>query len=277
MRNLIVLMMLTASILAPAFALAQEEGPDLNLNPSLAQASQAARAELPKTSVMAPLEGKTPWGTQRGGKWIAASQFTVRLSSAAPTLTYAGNHFYSSPGSASPTRYFAQLDVEPGALVDLVTCVYNDSSAANNVTFQLQKYTTNVSTGSSTSVILDSFTTSGSGGVGFDFLEPSPAVTMSTTDGVLQLFNYYIAADVASDTSIAGCWAFWKHQVAPGPATASFTDVPTSSPYFKFVEALVATGVTSGCGGGNYCPDNPITRGQMAVFLAASLGMGFPF
>lgn len=26
-------------------------------------------------------------------------------------------------------------------------------------------------------------------------------------------------------------------------------------------------GITGGCGGGNYCPENPVTRAQMAVFL----------
>jgi len=29
--------------------------------------------------------------------------------------------------------------------------------------------------------------------------------------------------------------------------------------------------VTAGCGGGLYCPDNPVTREQMAVFLLKSL------
>ena len=28
-----------------------------------------------------------------------------------------------------------------------------------------------------------------------------------------------------------------------------------------------AEGITGGCGGGDYCPDNPVTRAQMAVFL----------
>jgi hypothetical protein len=51
--------------------------------------------------------------------------------------------------------------------------------------------------------------------------------------------------------------------------------VPTSSPYFKFGEALSAAGIVTGCGGSNYCPGNPVTRGQMAVFLASALGMHF--
>lgn len=66
---------------------------------------------------------------------------------------------------------------------------------------------------------------------------------------------------------------FYRRQVSPGPATATFSDVPTGHTFFKFVEALVAGGITGGCGGGNYCPDKPVTRGQMAVFLASALGL----
>ncbi len=68
----------------------------------------------------------------------------------------------------------------------------------------------------------------------------------------------------------------WTRQVSPGPAAASFTDVPTSHPFFQYVEALVKSGVTGGCGSGNYCPDAPLTRGQMATFLAKALGLQWP-
>jgi hypothetical protein len=65
-------------------------------------------------------------------------------------------------------------------------------------------------------------------------------------------------------------------QVSPAPATASFpNDVPTSHPYFRFVEALKASGITGGCGTGSYCPDAAVTRGQMAVFLATALGLNW--
>jgi hypothetical protein len=33
------------------------------------------------------------------------------------------------------------------------------------------------------------------------------------------------------------------------------------------IEQLAAEGITGGCGNGNYCPGDPSTRGQMAVFL----------
>ena len=65
----------------------------------------------------------------------------------------------------------------------------------------------------------------------------------------------------------------YRLQVSPAPGTATFGDVPKSHPFFRYVEALAAAGVTGGCGGGNFCPDAPLTRGQMAVFLAKALGL----
>jgi len=37
-------------------------------------------------------------------------------------------------------------------------------------------------------------------------------------------------------------------------------------------ENLAALAVTGGCGGGNYCPTSPATRGQMSVFLLKTEG-----
>jgi hypothetical protein len=57
---------------------------------------------------------------------------------------------------------------------------------------------------------------------------------------------------------------------APPPCTGVFADVACSPiPAFAadWIEQLAAEGITGGCGGGNYCPANPVTRAQMAVFL----------
>jgi hypothetical protein len=68
----------------------------------------------------------------------------------------------------------------------------------------------------------------------------------------------------------------WRRTVSPAPSTATFSDVPTSSGVFRFVEALAASGITGGCGGGQFCPNQAVTRGQMAVFLATALGLHWP-
>jgi len=70
---------------------------------------------------------------------------------------------------------------------------------------------------------------------------------------------------------------WWRRKVKPGPAAASFTDVPTSHPFFKFVEALHAAGVTNGYPDGRFGVNDPVTRGQMAVFLSTALGLHWPY
>jgi Fe2+ transport system protein FeoA len=53
-----------------------------------------------------------------------------------------------------------------------------------------------------------------------------------------------------------------------------FTDVPYSLWSCKYIKRLMELGVTSGIGEGLYGSGNPVTRAQMAVFLArAFLGM----
>jgi S-layer homology domain len=46
--------------------------------------------------------------------------------------------------------------------------------------------------------------------------------------------------------------------------------VPCPSTFAPWIEALAAEGVTTGCGGGNFCPDSLVTRRQMAIFLLKS-------
>jgi uncharacterized repeat protein (TIGR01451 family) len=63
----------------------------------------------------------------------------------------------------------------------------------------------------------------------------------------------------------------------PPPATGTaFTDVPLGSFAAAWIEQLVAEGITSGCGNGNYCPNNAVSRAQMAVFLQRTFNLPLP-
>ena len=79
--------------------------------------------------------------------------------------------------------------------------------------------------------------------------------------------------DISGTVRLRAARLYYRLQVSPAPATPSFGDVPTSHPFFQFIEALAASGITAGCGNGNYCPNDPLTRGQMAVFLSRALGL----
>ena len=68
---------------------------------------------------------------------------------------------------------------------------------------------------------------------------------------------------------------WWKRTVS-SPVGQTFADVPPSDFGYQYIEALAASGITGGCGGGNYCPDANLTRRQMAIFLAKALGLHWP-
>jgi S-layer homology domain len=84
------------------------------------------------------------------------------------------------------------------------------------------------------------------------------------------------AAPVDGSARFSSVEIWWHREVSPSPLVATFADVPTDHLFFQYIEALAASGITGGCGAGNYCPDNPVTRGQMAVFLSKALGLHWP-
>ena len=54
----------------------------------------------------------------------------------------------------------------------------------------------------------------------------------------------------------------------------SFTDVPRSQPFYKKIETLLHNAITAGCTATAYCPGDPVSRGQMAIFIAKGIAGG---
>ena len=96
-------------------------------------------------------------------------------------------------------------------------------------------------------------------------------------DGALDHVSYRVDAAIQNQqpegAGLGAVQVVWRRQVSPPPAMPTFADVPETDGGFSHVEALVASGITAGCGGGSYCPDAALTRRQMAVFLAKALGL----
>jgi CSLREA domain-containing protein len=55
--------------------------------------------------------------------------------------------------------------------------------------------------------------------------------------------------------------------------STGFSDVPPNYWAAAWIKQLVAEGITSGCGTGTYCPEAPVTRAQMAVFLVRTFNL----
>lgn len=94
-----------------------------------------------------------------------------------------------------------------------------------------------------------------------------------------RLYSYMVEvwdASTATTTRFRSVRVFWKRQVSPPPPQATFADVTPAHFAFRYVEALARAGITGGCAPTQYCPDAPVTRAQMAVFLAVALGLHWP-
>jgi hypothetical protein len=55
----------------------------------------------------------------------------------------------------------------------------------------------------------------------------------------------------------------------------SFSDVPRSNGFYRFVETILHHNVTVGCSTTSYCPASPATRDQMAVFVLVAREGGY--
>ena len=104
-------------------------------------------------------------------------------------------------------------------------------------------------------------------------IEDLSAGAAVVNDSAHQLFVQLTLEGSGVSLSFRSVLVGYRLQVSPAPATATFGDVPTGYIYFRAIEALAASGIAAGCGSGNYCPDQPVTRGEIAKFLANALGL----
>jgi hypothetical protein len=51
----------------------------------------------------------------------------------------------------------------------------------------------------------------------------------------------------------------------------SFTDVPTTQPFYKKIETLLHSGITAGCTTTAYCPGDSVPRSQMSLFVGRGI------
>jgi hypothetical protein len=175
-------------------------------------------------------------------------------------------------GTIGVTTFLAGLRLPAGAEVTRLEIAGCDSTATGNLQFLLFRSKLPPGTG------LDVVTAEGDTGIGptsgcgrFSVTPSSPPLIIDNANA-----SYFIRV-ITNGTGFDSVRVFYRLQVSPAPAVASFGDVPTGHPFFRFIEALKASGITGGCQASPplYCPDAPLTRGQMAVFLSTALGLHF--
>jgi hypothetical protein len=105
-------------------------------------------------------------------------------------------------------------------------------------------------------------------GVNVDYLYPQNG------GHTLYAVIYWAGNHFDGSTRFNNLYVSYLPEVSPAPATPTFADVPTTDAGYQYIEALNASGITGGCGNGNFCPN---ARRQIAIFLAKALGLHWPF
>jgi hypothetical protein len=181
--------------------------------------------------------------------------------------------YFTSPGlgrfcqPGKGIHYYASLHVPAGAVIEFIGLnTTTNTDAVYGIALLARNRFANISALVAYSVPAHGWDTDYAGPLGIQVADNQDIeYVIDVEQAPSQDYQYFGWVEV-----------WWRRTVSPAPDTATFNDVPTSHPFFQFIEALYASGITAGCGNGNFCPDGPLTRGQMAVFLAKALGLHWP-
>jgi hypothetical protein len=206
----------------------------------------------------------------------------IPASAFSPTSSLIGYAFDPSTGSLYCTSntsgvsavFWAPVSLPSGSLIEYLDFYFYDADASNDIAAQLFAYTGTDSPSSSNVA----FATS-TGSPGYDYAFSFPFAHTVNNDvaynggAQLAVLIYVPQAGLGSNLKFKAVDLWWTRQISPAPATATFGDVPTNHPFFRVIEALASSGITSGCGGGNFCPDATVTRQEIAKFMVRALGL----
>jgi hypothetical protein len=89
--------------------------------------------------------------------------------------------------------------------------------------------------------------------------------------------NNYCPESAVSRAEMAVFLLRSKHGAGYNPpavgTSTGFSDVDPAYWAAAWIKQLVAEGIATGCGASTYCPADPVTRAQMAVFLVRTFNL----
>jgi hypothetical protein len=235
------------------------------------------RPVFPDLPPATPISPRTYGPATETARVISAAEFEAG-SSLAPWALFPllSPHvgLYRVPGAV--TTYWGAIHLPAGALITRIELDAVDDSPTGQITVLV--FRVNSPGSAAIPLALAGVNTGISATPGSGIFPLNFIGGLTPADLTIDNVNYYYVIELNMDSPNLGfsnVRVYYTLQVSPAPAVATFGDMPTSHPFFRFVEALVASGVTAGCGGGNFCPDTLLTRGEMAAFLSKALGLHF--
>ena len=247
----------------------------------------AATATLPSAKAPDAFGGGYQYAVYPPSVWTAQNK---NNDTALPQGT--GGYYIGPMTSSTDTTYWTAINLPFGASIDSAWGIVWDDDTFGYLTFLILVVETSEPGGSGGADRILAFNQTGAGSrPGYTelpvTLDPPVVVRLEVDaddDGNTHVGAWMMEFRIRRDQPFGDPVAFWgavvrwHRTVSPAPATATFSDVPKHNWAFPFVEALAASGITAGCSEDPplYCPDDPVTRAQMAVYLSAALGLHWP-
>jgi uncharacterized protein affecting Mg2+/Co2+ transport len=183
------------------------------------------------------------------------------------------------------TSFFGQMSTNVSVQVGSV--------ATDNASFVSQSVAASMAKGQGYSVSVrmqNTGSTTWTSAAGYKLASQNPAdnttwgtsrvnLPASVAPGAQVTFTFNVTAP-----STAGTYNFQWQMIREGTAlfgaastnvavsVQRFSDVLPSHPYYAYIDRIAQLGVTVGCTAATYCPDDLVTRDQMAVFIERVLG-----
>jgi len=239
-------------------------------------AASVISAALVFSSVPAHAQDDSPafWGLGTNFHFVNANEFQSEYPQGSHWQRYLYGFWHFSTSSVDNYGW-ATVRLPTGSLVTGMTVIcYDDLPAVDkdiSVVLWRQWIT---AAGVWDGAEVASFQSSGAPGTTTTWVDIDPDHTIQYIDGsTAQSYVLNVRMHGSLLLLLRGVIIGWNRQISPAPAVATFADVPVGAFGFRHIEALAASGITAGCGGGSFCPNNTLTRAEMAVFLAKALGL----
>jgi hypothetical protein len=218
-------------------------------------------------------------GTILQAKWIGALEFESTFFFTDQFLAFENREvFKAGPPTPFPNAS-AIFHLPSGASLERVDLFAFDNigGVGNNVRLNLRRENWNGGAPNTTNIltlrtdILDI-------GVGYTMVSGTPTAipdlkTIRNAGGYYHAQVSFGNGGQGGALRLFGVRLVYQLQIAPGPDVPTFSDVPLGHMFYDAIEALAASGITAGYPDGSFGPDDFVTRGQMAVFLAKALGL----
>lgn len=176
---------------------------------------------------------------------------------------------------SGPCGFYAPLSLPEGAHITQMCAYLNDPDGPSFFSAGMETIALPAGGQAPLRTLIDGSVVSADFDIGYGTVCTGALDYVMHTTADFEHQTHHVYANTGVNATLGGVRITWRRQVSPLPASSSFDDVPLGSTYSQFIEALKAANITGGCQQDPplYCPDRPITRAEMAVYLSLALGL----